>query len=103
MALSIATFLDRFNYYILNPVIELLFGIAFIYFFYGIIKFIQSDAGDKGSARAEARSAILWGMVGMLIMFSVYGIISKFLLPSFGINPSDPTLHLQNAKPYLKL
>lgn len=84
--MSITPFLFKVNQYILNPIILLLFGLSFAYFTYGVIKFISSDAGDKGSARIEARNSILWGMVGMLIMFSVYGII-KFVLATFGISP----------------
>lgn len=93
--MSVTGFLDKFNYYILNPIIILLFALAFLYFIYGVIRFLSSDAGDKGSGRIEARNAILWGLVGMFIMFSVYGII-RLLLESFGISPGIET------RPYIK-
>ena len=66
----------------------LLFSVSFVYFLWGIVKFLSIDAGDKGNSRGEARNAILWGVIGMVIMFSVYGII-RFLLSSFGI-PNPP-------------
>jgi len=94
-----ASFLNRVNDLILNPIILLLFALSFVYFVYGIVKFLRSDADDKGTNRTEARSSILWGLVGMLIMFSVYGII-KFVLASFGIENADIPA---TAKPYLKL
>jgi len=50
--------------------------------------FLKTDAGDKGATRIEARSSIMWGIVGMVIMFSVYGII-LFVLNTFGIDPND--------------
>jgi hypothetical protein len=84
--MTIVPFLDRFNDLILNPIILLLFSLSFLYFTYGVVKFLSMDAADKG--RDEAKRSILWGMVGMLIMFSVYGII-HFVLVSFGISPSD--------------
>ena len=89
--MSIVSFLDRLNALILNPAIVLLFAISFVYFIYGVIKFLSSDAGDKGAKRIEARNSILWGIVGMLIMFSVYGII-RFVLATFGISTGDPSV-----------
>ena len=89
--MTIVPFLNNLNQLVLNPIILLLFGVSFIYFIYGVIKFLSSDAGDKGGKRLEARNSILWGIVGMLIMFSVYGII-RFVLDTFGISPSDPSV-----------
>ena len=86
--ITIVPFLGKVNQFVLNPFIMLLFGVAFVIFVYGIVKFLSTDAGDKGSTRIEARSSILWGIVGMVIMISVYGII-KFILATFGISPSD--------------
>ena len=85
--LTIVPFLDNVNSLVLNPLIALLFGLSFLYFAYGIVKFLRLDAADK--TRQEARNAILWGFVGMLIMFSVHGIIQYVILPSFGLSPSD--------------
>ena len=86
--ISIVGFLNKVNQYILNPLILLAFGLSLIYFAYGVIKFLSTDANDKSSARVEARNSIMWGIVGMVIMFSVYGIIG-FLLSTFGISRGD--------------
>ena len=86
--MDITGFLNKFNYYILNPIIALLFGLAFLYFVYGIIRFLSSNVGDKGTQRIESRGAIMWGLVGMFIMFSVYGIIN-FVLNTFNIIPPE--------------
>ena len=85
-ALTIVPFLNNVNDLILNPLIALAFALAFVYFIYGIIKFLSLDASD--SKRTEARNAILWGIFGMLIMFSVYGII-HFVLATFGVSDSN--------------
>ncbi|MFA5888997.1 MAG: hypothetical protein WCW47_01755 [Candidatus Paceibacterota bacterium] len=84
--MTIIPFLNKVSDLILNPLILLAFGLAFVYFTYGVVKFLSLDAGDK--SRKEAQDAILWGLVGMVIMFSVYGII-KFVLASFGITAPD--------------
>ena len=88
MPISIVDFLYKLNYYILNPFIVLLFAVSFVYFVYGVIKFLATEEGDKGGVRLEARNSLLWGVVGMLIMFSVYGLI-RFVLATFGIPTTD--------------
>jgi len=82
--MDIVPFLNKVNELILNPLLALAFGLSSVYFFYGIVRFIRLEAGDK--SREEAKNAILWGIVGMVIMFSVYGII-RFVLATFGVTP----------------
>lgn len=84
--ITIAPFLNKVNAFILNPIIYLLFAVSFVYFSYGVVRFLTLDASD--GKRKEARDAILWGIVGMVIMFSVYGLI-RFVLATFGIDQSD--------------
>ena len=86
--MTIVPFLSRVNDLIINPIILLLLALSIVYFMYSVIKFLSTDAGDKGSARIEARDSIMWSIVGMVIMISVYGIIS-FVLYTFGVNTSD--------------
>ena len=76
-----------------------MFGLSFLYFTYSVVKFLRLEAGD--TARNEARSAILWGIFGMLIMFSVYGIINYLIMPTFGITQSD--IGSPDALKYLKI
>ncbi len=80
--MTIVPFLNKLNEVILNPLILLMFGLALVYFVYGIIKFLSLPAGDKG--RDEARRSIMWGIIGMAIMFSVFGLI-HFVLATFGL------------------
>lgn len=96
--MTINKFLNNVTDQIINPIILLLFALAAVYFVYSVIKFLTIDADDKGTARVEARNAIMWGIVGMVIMISVYGLI-RFVLVSFGISVNDPSL--SGAAPYL--
>jgi len=84
--ITIAPFLNKVNAFIINPLIYLLFVLSFVYFSYGVFKFLTLEASD--GKRIEARNAILWGIVGMVIMFSVFGLI-RFVLDTFGISPSE--------------
>jgi len=87
--MDITAFLKNVDKFILNPIILLLFAVATVYFMYGIIKYLSLDPSD--AKRAEARDSIIWGLVGMLIMFSVYGIIS-FILATFGISTGSSSV-----------
>ena len=80
--MDISTFLNKINQFILNPLIFLLFGIAFLVFFWGIFQFIASQTADAG--RDEGKRKIFWGLFGMFIMFSAYGLI-YLILGTFGI------------------
>jgi hypothetical protein len=85
--LAIAPFLNKVNEFILNPIIALLFAIAFLVFVFGIFQFISKTG--EASAREKGKNNILWGLVGMFIMFGAYGII-HIILGTFGIqNPAS--------------
>ena len=80
--MDISIFLNKVNQYILNPLILLAFGIAFIVFFWGIFQFIYSQTAD--AKRDEGKKKIFWGLFGMFIMISAYGLI-RLILGTFGI------------------
>ena len=86
--MSISQFLGAISKVILNPLIILGFGVAILYFFYGVFKLIQ-NAGDVKSQQ-EGKDAIMWGLIGLFIMVGVFGIIN-IILNTFGIN-SDPSV-----------
>ncbi len=70
-------FLQRVVVQIINPIILLLAAGAFVVFLWGVFEFIR-NAGDE-KARLEGRSAILWGFVGLVIIFGAYGLINVVL------------------------
>ncbi len=88
--MEIAELLNDINRYILNPIIGLAFAIALLIFFWGIFQFIASETAD--AKREEGKKKILWGLVGMFIMFSAYGLI-YLLLGMLGV---DAPPYIQN-------
>ena len=81
-ASAISDLMGRVNQAILGPIMQLLFALAFIYFLYGVaVYFINPLDTDK---RAEGKQHVMWGLIGLFIMFSVYGII-RLVLGTFGI------------------
>lgn len=85
--MAITEFLNKINQYILNPLILLAFAVAFLVFFWGVFQFINSQTTDTN--REEGKRKIFWGLFGMFIMVSAYGLIN-LILSTFGITPGYP-------------
>lgn len=69
---------------ILNTVVvPIIFALAFLSVIWGIVNyfFLQVDNDEK---RAEGRQFILWGILGMVVMFSVWGLVN-ILLSTLGV------------------
>ena len=74
---------------VLDSLIPVIFGIGIIYFFWGVVKYIRA-AGDPKAA-AEGRSIMIYGIIGLAVMASVYGLIN-FLTDSAGLNNTPVNL-----------
>jgi hypothetical protein len=85
--MDISSFLGQISRIILNPLIILLFAIAFLVFIFGIFQFINSEAVDD--SRNEGKKKIVYGLIGMFIMFSAFGIV-RFILNTFGLQGQTP-------------
>ncbi len=81
--LSIVPFLAKINQFILNPIILLMFAVALVVFLWGVLGYIRN--ADNPKLRGEGQQSMLWGIVGMFVMFGVYGII-KIVLNTIGVN-----------------
>ncbi|MGB4076430.1 MAG: pilin [Minisyncoccia bacterium] len=56
--------------------IPLMYAIAFLFFMYGITRFFFSDSEEK---RKQGREFALWGIVGFVVLFSLWGVIKLLL------------------------
>ncbi len=74
---ALNAFLAKVVVQIVNPIILLLTAGAFVVFIWGTFEFI-ANAGDEHK-REQGRSAILWGLVGFVIIFGAYGILNLAL------------------------
>ena len=70
-------YLDIFISNIVNPIIYFLFAVALLYFLYGVLLFIIH--ADDETERATGKRHMFWGIVGLFIMVSVYGILGLIL------------------------
>ena len=67
---------------IVNSLVPLFMTLALVYFIWGLIKYIRA-AGDPEAAK-EGRSIMIWGVVALFVMASVWGLTSA-LQDIFGV------------------
>jgi hypothetical protein len=72
--MTIDVFLSKVYDAILEPLLFVVFAFALIIFITGIVEFIAKSDNEK--AREKGRDSMIWGLVGMLIMVSFWGIIN---------------------------
>ncbi len=77
---NISLVIERFQS-IINIIIPFIIGLGVLAIIYGILSFISS-AGDE-EARGTAKQFIIWGVIGVFIMMSVWGLVT-ILYNSFG-------------------
>lgn len=67
---------------IIDLLLPIVAALALLYFFWGLAKFILA-AGDE-EAREKGKSIMIWGIVALFVLASVWGLVS-FLGTAFGI------------------
>ncbi|OGG60813.1 hypothetical protein A2765_01755 [Candidatus Kaiserbacteria bacterium RIFCSPHIGHO2_01_FULL_56_24] len=75
--------LQRVITYVLDPAIRVVFTLGLFLFLWGLIQYLWEV--KEGKTDGHGKSHMLYGLVGMLIMVSVYGIIA-LIVNSFGLN-----------------
>jgi uncharacterized membrane protein YidH (DUF202 family) len=76
------TFFTNVKTNIVNPLIELLALAAFVVFVWGVVDFIRG--ADDAEKRATGQQHMIWGIVGLVIIFGTNAIIN-ILKSTFGI------------------
>jgi len=57
-----------------NSIIPLLFALALVMFVWGVIKFFIINS-DEEAKRAEGKQFMIWGIVALAVMLSVWGLV----------------------------
>ena len=81
---SLTYLIENIETFIIDPLIILLFVLALLLFFFGLAKFILNTSGGNEEGKKEGKRHMFWGIIGIFIMVSVYGIL-KILTNTFGI------------------
>jgi len=93
--MNIDQLLLKINYYIINPIITVLFVVATVWFMVGLIRYFLPQ-GNEGE-REKGKQHMVWGLVGMFLMISVFGIM-RLIVNTFGVDLNEfgasiPTNH----------
>ncbi len=92
--MDIDTILFKINKNILNPFLGFLFVLATALFLYGLVRYLIAGDGDKD--REVGKRHMMWGIIGMFIMVSVFGIM-RIIVNTFGIElPADVIIPSNN-------
>ncbi len=67
-------------------VVPVIFALAFLVFVWGVVNYYFFHANDE-KKREEGRAFVLWGLLGMVVLFSVWGLV-KLVLSTLGIEPT---------------
>lgn len=71
---------------IVNPILQVFFAVATVIFVYGIFEFIRG--ADNPEVRKQGQQHMLWGLIGLAIMISVFTIM-RILLNTLGISGQE--------------
>lgn len=83
--MDIDQLLLNINTYILNPFIGFLFVLATILFLYGLAR---SYLSPSSTDREVGHRHMMWGIIGMFIMISVFGIM-RLITGTIGVDLTE--------------
>lgn len=79
---SLKSFTADITTFVNTSVVPLLYAIAFLVFLIGMVRFFFIEGEE---ARAKGKQLMLWGIIGFVVMFSVWGIVN-LLLATIGVS-----------------
>lgn len=84
---DISSVADTILYIINGILVPVLFALAFIVFLYGVAKTYIFSVGDESGVK-EGHQLILWGIVGFVVMISLWGLVNV-VANTFGLGGSS--------------
>ncbi len=93
---ALGNLMDKFWSAIISPAILIVLALGFLLFVYGLVEFLWNL--NTGGDNKEGKQHMMWGIVGILVMFSVYGILD-LLDNTFNLDFRNPDVsRAQNIK-----
>lgn len=81
---------------LLNSVVPVLISLGIVYLVWGIVQYM---IGDSEEAKTKGKERVIFGLVGLAIIISVWGLVS-IITKTFNLQGSAPTkTELQNLLP----
>jgi len=76
---------------LIKPIVPLLISLAVVVFLYGVITLMFSEGGEK---KEEGKQYMLWGIIGIFVMVSVWGLVT-ILKETFGLENSPIKIEMK--------
>ncbi|MFA5783203.1 MAG: hypothetical protein WC868_13125 [Bacteroidales bacterium] len=83
---------NLFNYatcFIYSSALPLIIALAVAMFIWGIVQYVINS--DEEAKKAKGKQFMIWGLIGLIVMFGVWGIV-KIVGNTFGIENAIPQL-----------
>ncbi|MGC9602785.1 MAG: hypothetical protein ABSE76_03565 [Minisyncoccia bacterium] len=72
---------------LINLTVGVLLALAVVVFFIGLVRYIRESGDAKG--HAEAKERIMWSLIAIFILVSIWGILALMNTAFFGGGGSD--------------
>ncbi len=79
---------------IVNPLIVIMFTFALVLFLWGVLTYISKS--NNPEVRAKGAQHILWGIIGMALMFTSFTIV-RIVLDTFGLQDDKTKDDIDNV------
>jgi hypothetical protein len=79
---------------LLKPVVPLLIGLGVVVFIYGVLILMFSEGGEK---KEEGKQYMLWGIIGIFVMVSVWGLVA-ILQGTFNLDNKSQQIKMEIPK-----
>ncbi len=67
---------------LINLLIGVLSALAIVVFFYGLVRYIRESSDSH--AHSEGKERIIWSLIALFVLFSVWGILALMSVAFFG-------------------
>jgi len=80
---TINTFFGALLTFINGTLVPLVFALAFLVFIWGVFQYFIQGGGDE-TKREQGKQLMLWGIIGFVLMVSIWGIVNILSTGLFG-------------------
>jgi phosphoglycerol transferase MdoB-like AlkP superfamily enzyme len=70
---------------LINVAIPIIIALAVLVFIWGVFKYVVSDSEE---AKGKGKDMMIWGIVGIFVMISVWGLVN-ILVNTFGLDSQN--------------
>jgi hypothetical protein len=71
---------------LVGALVPILITLALVVFFFGLVRYLWGSGGKSNTA--GAKTLMIWGLVSLFVMVSVWGIV-RLAQDALGINPNQ--------------